>query len=85
MSVHRFQEAVHFGEQPERIIQYGALTLPKADDEGFLTSDAGFLLRHVPDAHLQFRLTCPHGVSPLRRLERRSLQSHMLIGKRGID
>jgi hypothetical protein len=28
-----------------------------------LPGDPGFLLRHMPDAHLQFCLTCPHGVS----------------------
>jgi hypothetical protein len=35
--------------------------LPKALNEGCLPDNADFLLRHVPDAHLQFRLTCPHG------------------------
>jgi hypothetical protein len=39
-----------------------APTFPKALDAHVLPGDAVFLLRHMPDAHLQFRLTCPHGV-----------------------
>jgi hypothetical protein len=27
-----------------------------------IRSISRFLLRHMPDAHLQFCLTCPHGV-----------------------
>jgi hypothetical protein len=33
--------------------------LPKAFDENILLGDAIFLLGHMPDAHLQFRLACP--------------------------
>jgi hypothetical protein len=62
MSAHRFQEVLHGGQQSERIIQYGASTFPKAFNQGFLTGDAVFLLRHVADAHLQFCLAYPHGV-----------------------
>ena len=40
-----------------------ALRLSEAFNEGFLLDDAGFLLRHVPDAHLQFCLSRHHGVS----------------------
>jgi psiF repeat len=35
----------------------------KALNEGFLPGNAGFLLRHMPDAHLKFCLACPHGGS----------------------
>jgi hypothetical protein len=31
-------------------------------NEGFLSEDAGFLLRHMPDAHLKCCLACSHGV-----------------------
>jgi hypothetical protein len=34
----------------------------KALNEGFLLGDALFLLRHMPDRHLLFCLTSPHGV-----------------------
>jgi hypothetical protein len=41
--------------------------LPKTFDENILLGDAIFLLGHMPDAHLQFRLACPHGrVPPMR-------------------
>ena len=36
--------------------------LSKALNEGFLLGDALFLLRHMPDRHLLFCLTRPHGV-----------------------
>jgi hypothetical protein len=61
--VHRLQEVVHFGQQSERII-YRRSDFSEAFNECFLPSDAGLLLRYVPDAHLQFCLACPHGVSP---------------------
>jgi len=61
--VHRLQEGVHFGQQSERII-YWRSDFSQAFNEGFLPGDAGFLLGHVPDAHLQFCLACPHGDSP---------------------
>jgi hypothetical protein len=54
---------VHFGQQSERII-YWRCDFSEAFNECFLPGDAGFLLRYVPDAHLQFCLACPHGVSP---------------------
>jgi|HubBroStandDraft_6_1064221.scaffolds.fasta_scaffold2186852_2 hypothetical protein len=63
MLAHRLQEVVHFGQQSERII-YWRCDFSEAFNECFLPGDAGFLLRYVPDAHLQFCLTCPHGVSP---------------------
>jgi hypothetical protein len=59
--VHRVQEVVHFGQQPKRVIKQGASTLPEAFNEDFLPGNAAFLLRHMPDAHLQFCFTCPHG------------------------
>ena len=64
MLAHRLQEVVHFGQQSERII-YWRCDFSEAFNECFLPGDAGFLLRYVPDAHLQFCLTCPHGVFPV--------------------
>src|ERR1700733_1263166 len=61
MFVHRLQEVVHFGQQSERII-YWRSDFSEAFNEGFLSDDAGFLLRYVSDAHLKFCLTCSHGV-----------------------
>jgi hypothetical protein len=63
MFVHRLQEVVHFGQQSERII-YWRSDFSEALNKGFLPGDAAFLLRHMPDAHLQFGLARPHGVFP---------------------
>jgi hypothetical protein len=49
--VHRLQEVVHFGQQSERSI-YWRSDCSEALNECFLPSDAGFLLRYVPDTHL---------------------------------
>jgi hypothetical protein len=51
MIVHRVQEAAHFGQQSE------------AFNEDILPGDAVFLFGHMPDAHLLFCLTYPHGGS----------------------
>jgi hypothetical protein len=51
-----------------------APTFPKAFDAYVLPGDAVFLLRHMPDAHLQFCLACPHGVF-LRRAVPRGYQA----------
>jgi hypothetical protein len=64
MGAHHVQDAVHFGQQSERIIQLAASISQKARDQGFLPANAGFLLRDMPDAHLQFCLTFRHGAPP---------------------
>jgi hypothetical protein len=52
---------LHCGEQSKRIIWWRS-DFSKALNEGFLLGDALFLLGHMPDRHLLFCLTCPHGV-----------------------
>jgi hypothetical protein len=63
MSSHCLQEISHRNKQLERIIQYWRPDFSKAFDQDFLPRDAGFLLRHMPDAHLGFCFACPHSVS----------------------
>jgi hypothetical protein len=64
MNAHVAQQVLHRAQQSNRIIQYGAPAFPKVFNEDFLPGDADFLLCHMPDAHLQFGLARPHGVSP---------------------
>jgi hypothetical protein len=60
MFAHRLQEVVHFSQQTQRVI-YWRSDFSEAFNESFLSDDAGFLLRHMPDAHLKFCLACSHG------------------------